>query len=82
MKRIKLSIPFAFFLLIGSNAFAFNGLSESASDIIGGIISSVKTTYHISNFKVGDIKVRGKCPEHYPLGSPIVISIQKDKIKR
>jgi endonuclease G len=29
-----------------------------------------------------DIKTAGLCPEHYPLGAPVVVSVEKDKVAR
>lgn len=104
MKMTKLSLPFAVFLLMGSNAFAaktislesiqaISGVIEGAKaqqeniQALGGVVQNVKNQYAqnsqapVRNASQ-DVKTPGLCPEHYPLGIPMVLTVEKEKVAR
>lgn len=90
MKMTRLTLPFALFMMIGANAFGY-GLSTEAVRAIDHIIRAqespsrqVQQGYTNVNQTVNpaNLRVAGTCPQHYPLGAPIVVSAQKDKVER
>lgn len=82
----KFSYPFVFalFVSVGSSALADN-LTVDALKALSNIMQSNKNvggTKHNVVSANTNVKANGQCPEHYPLGAPIVVSPQKDKIER
>lgn len=92
MKMIKLTLPFALFMLMGANSVYASGLSFEAIHAIGGLIEGSKQAKQYYNNTQGenqtvrtastDLRKPGLCPEHYPMGMPIVMSAESDKLAR
>jgi len=96
-RAIKLTMPFALFMLMGASNVMARGLSVESLQAISSMVSNansvIETTKNIApqvlaqnNQSVRNAatntKQPGLCPEHYPLGIPVVISVERDKVER